>query len=145
MSSVLRISDASTIGFHALVIFAANGERHYSTREIAKSLSVSEWHLSKVLQRLARSGIIRSVRGPGGGYTLAGKGADVTLLEVLEAIDGPFEPDDCLMRSNNCINRECIMGELLSNVNKKVKSYLTDKKLSDFRDAVFTKKRARKR
>jgi len=145
VSSVLRISEASTIGFHALVLFAANGKRHYSTREIAESLSVSEWHLSKILQRLTRSGIIRSVRGPGGGYTLAGKGTDVTLLEVLEAIDGPFEPDDCLMRSNNCVNRECIMGELLASMNKKVKSYLTNKKLSDFKDAVYMKKRTRKR
>ncbi len=139
MSSVLRISDAATIGFHALVVFAADAGRHYSAREVAGRLEVSEWHLSKVLQRLARAGIIKSVRGPGGGYMLAKKSRDVTLLDILESIDGPFEPDDCLMHSQRCRSSECMLGDLLSGVNAKVKAFLARNRLSDFEDSVFAK------
>ena len=139
MSSVLRISEAATIGFHALVIFASSGGRHHSTREVAESLEVSEWHLSKVLQRLARAGIIRSVRGPGGGYMLSRKSSGVTLLDILEAIDGPFDPEDCLMHSPRCKSSECILGDLLADVNRKVRIFLEEKSLADFEDSEFAR------
>ncbi len=94
-------------------------------------LLVSEAHLSKVLQRLAREGLLASTRGPGGGFRLVRGGGEITLLEVFEAIDGPFEPDECLMHERTCGRFGCLFGDLLGDINRQVREYLDGRTLDD--------------
>ena len=87
MANVLKMSDATILGLHAMVYLAGShgkvDSKAHSTRKIASVLNASEAHLSKVLQRLAHTGLLSSTRGPKGGFTLA-KGSDqITLLDVL--------------------------------------------------------------
>lgn len=129
MSNILRISDAASLALHTAVILASNPERLISTKELAEILRASEAHLSKVLQRLEKSGIVRGTRGPKGGYRLGRDSDLITLLEVYEAIDGKLAYSNCLL--SECICKgDCIMGELLSDLNKQVKHYLSKTKLS---------------
>ncbi len=129
MSSILRMSDAASLALHTAVILASNPKRLISTKELAKIIQASEAHLSKVLQRLEKFGIVQSTRGPKGGYKLGKDGDQITLLEVYEAIDGKLAYSDCLL--SKCICKgDCIMGRLLSDLNKQVKDYLSKTKLS---------------
>ncbi len=102
-----------------------------STRKIAAELKVSEAHLSKVLQRLARLGLVRSIRGARGGFILGRDPDEVTLLDAYEAIDGPLRPSSCLMQHRACQGRGCILGDMLETINNDVRDHLSSQKLSE--------------
>lgn len=131
MSTIVKISEAASLGLHTMVFLAKSGEELASTREIATALQVSEAHLSKVLQRLVRVGLVKSVRGPKGGFLLARSGDEMTLLDVYEAIDGPLEPVNCLLGTPTCRGSACILGGVLQTVNDQVREYLAGTKLSE--------------
>lgn len=70
--------------------------------ELSKATEVSGHFLSKVLQQLVRAGLIRSQRGAGGGYALAISAASVSLLDVVEAIEGPVRLNQCTEEGPSC-------------------------------------------
>lgn len=130
MSSLIKISEAASLAFHTMVILAGECEGPLSAHEIAISLNVSEAHLAKVLQRLGREGLVRSRRGPRGGFTLGRPAEEISLLAVYEATEGPLESKDCLLSQRVCRD-QCLLGDLLREVDDKVRKYLTNTKLSD--------------
>ncbi len=69
---------------------------------IAQAQRVPPALLSKLLQTLVRGGVLRSQKGYGGGYMLAGDAAAVTLRQVVELIDGPFCVFECLVDERFC-------------------------------------------
>ena len=135
MTSVLRISEAASIGMHTMGVLADHPEELFSTGRIAELLDVSEAHLSKVLQRLTHAGLVRSVRGPRGGFALARDSGAVTLLDVYEAIDGPLHRSGCLLGRAACVGRGCILGGLVASVNEEVGRYLRETRLSELKGA----------
>ncbi len=141
MSNVLRISDAASLGLHAMVLLAADSQKEISTRQIASELQVSEAHLSKVLQRLGKVGLVTSSRGPRGGFALARKAEEVTLLDVYEAIDGPLVPNNCLLGSRICGGERCILGDLLETVDDQVREYLATTRLHELTSIYLPKVR----
>lgn len=70
--------------------------------ELSKATEVSGHFLSKVLQQLVRARLIRSQRGSGGGYALAAAAKSVTLLDVIEAMEGPVRLNQCLDEGPSC-------------------------------------------
>ena len=129
---MLRISEAASLGFHALAYLAcAEDGKPQSVAHLAKVLSVSEAHLSKVLQRLAKHGLTISRRGPRGGFLLARDPAEIPLLTIYEAIDGPLKANTCLLGSPICAPGACIMGRMLHSVAKTVRDYLSETTVSD--------------
>ena len=70
--------------------------------ELSKVTDVSGHFLSKVLQQLVRARLIRSQRGAGGGYALAISAASVSLLDVVEAMEGPVQLNQCLGEEPSC-------------------------------------------
>jgi Rrf2 family protein len=131
LTTVLRISDAASMALHTMAVLAADPERYHSAREIARKLAVSEAHLAKVLQRLGRAGLVKSVRGPKGGFKLGRGGDKVTLLHVYEAVDGPFRPESCLMEKKTCSGSDCIMGPLLELCSTSMREYLKGRSVSE--------------
>jgi Rrf2 family protein len=131
MENVLRISDGASIALHAMIIISQKKGDLASVRDIAKELNVSANHLSKILQRLVKTGLVKSVKGYGGGFKLAKKAEQTTFLEIYEAIDGRFKPTNCLLNRKVCC-KKCIMGGFLKHINKEVEDYFKNTKLSDF-------------
>ncbi len=127
---MLKISDATALAVHATALLSNKPAEHRSTREVAGSLGVSQAHLAKVLQRLGRAGLVRSVRGPRGGFALAHEPSEITLMQVFEAIEGPFAPRSCLLGSQVCGGAACLMGDLLVRLNEQVRTYLAETTLS---------------
>ena len=74
-------------GLRALVLLASRGEAPATTRELAESARVPAGYLSKVMQGLAKAGLVRSQRGLGGGHILARPPTDITILGAVNAID----------------------------------------------------------
>ena len=131
MANMLKISEAASLAMHTMVLLAANPERVISTRETAETLGVSEAHLSKVLQRLTRAGLVESTRGPKGGFRPSRPTDEITLLDVYESIEGRLVPKTCLFGEPICNGSACILGQLLGTVNTTIADYLRGTKLSD--------------
>ena len=70
--------------------------------EIASAEGMPESYLAKIFQALAREGIVRSHRGAGGGFSLGRSPGEITLRQVVEAIDGPIALCRCLGVSGSC-------------------------------------------
>lgn len=131
MSQALRISEAASLALHSMVLLAAKPEGPLSTHEAAAELRVSEAHLSKVLQRLAKAGLVTSTRGPGGGFVLAKEPTEISLLEVYETIDGPLGAGECLLGDPTCRGEACLLGDLVRSVSEQMRSYLSGTRLAD--------------
>lgn len=84
----------SSKGVYALaamhVLFHAPRNRAMQIREIAAMTSISHGYLEQILSGLRRAGLVISIRGAGGGYQLARSGAEITVLEIVEALEGPL-------------------------------------------------------
>jgi Rrf2 family protein len=132
VSGVLKLSEAAVLALHAMAALAGNGKRPATTREIAESLKASEAHLSKVLQRLHKAGLVQSARGRQGGYTLGKPAGRISLLEVYEAIEGKVVVANCLFGRPVCNRKKCILGGVLCSVDGKIKKYLSSTRLSEF-------------
>jgi Rrf2 family protein len=89
-----------------------------SVKTIAAALDASEPHLSKVLHRMARLGYLSSSRGRGGGFELARRPDEVSLMEIFVAIEGPLALDSCLLNNNLCDGESCALGSVLQKINK---------------------------
>ena len=131
MQGSLGISEAASLALHTMVYLAGDPLKHHSAGMLARVIRVSEAHLAKVLQRLVKAGLLVSVRGPKGGFRLARNTEDITLLDVFEAIDGPFDPGECLMHERTCGQMGCLFGDLLGDINQQVRSYLEGRNLED--------------
>ena len=133
MANLLRVSEAASLGLHSLVLLAVEPGESLTTHRIASRLEASEAHLSKVLQRLARQGLVKSARGPKGGFVLAKPPKGITLLEVYESIEGPLSWSNCLLDSPIC-SGTCIFGGLLKDVHGQVRRYLAGTTLAELTD-----------
>jgi Rrf2 family protein len=131
MSDIFRISEAASLGLHAMAFLAAHADAKHATPEIAGRLGVSPHHLAKVMQRLVRAGLIRSARGVGGGFQLTRPAKDISLLEVYEAVEGPMERRACLLGAEpRCPKGQCLLGGINVSLHKQAREYFQKAKLS---------------
>lgn len=133
MAGLVQISEAASLALHSMVSIAASPTRPVNLKGIACSTGVSETHLAKVLQRLVKAGLLTSTRGPRGGFDLARPEAEINLLSVYEAVEGPLDTGSCLLQSTGCPFgfRRCIFGGLLAETNRKFREYMKHTTLSD--------------
>ncbi|HUI09078.1 MAG TPA: Rrf2 family transcriptional regulator [Bacteroidota bacterium] len=87
----------------AVVYLALRGEgERTSIRDLTKKLDIPYHFLAKILQDLSRKGLLSSVKGPGGGFSLGMPARDITLFHVVEAIDGVDLTQKCVMGFAEC-------------------------------------------
>ena len=131
MASIVHISEAVSIGMHAVLCLASAPERYWSTREILKRYSFSEAHLAKIMVALVRAGVVQTVRGPRGGSRLSRPPAQITLLAIYEAIDGAMTMESCLLGKKGCGSACCQVGPKLAAFNASIRDYFASVRLSD--------------
>ncbi len=73
---------------------------------LARAIEAPESFVSKVLQQLVQAGLVNSQRGMRGGFQLARPAADISLLEVVEAIEGPTQLNLCVPAGQNCRKKD---------------------------------------
>lgn len=76
--------------------------KNMGVKEIAEALQVPQQFLAKILQQLAKHNMISSVKGPGGGFYLGDSNANVTLLDIVETIDGKQVLTTCILGKPSC-------------------------------------------
>ena len=103
-----------------------------SAREIAEIYYLPPVLLAKILQSLARSRIIQSQSGSGGGYRMAKDPSDVTLKEIVESIEGSLHLVGCGKEDAACsIEPHCTIKDTLLNIEKKIASLFDTITLKD--------------
>jgi len=132
MQKLINLSEAALLAIHALAEIAG-AEESASNQKLAEKLGVSGNHLSKVLQHLQKKGIIKSHRGPKGGYSLAKPAEEISFIEIVESIDGEIPKSACIFRSSICRRKSCVFGDMTAEVTKIIIDTLSNTKLSDFR------------
>jgi len=85
------ISQTVEYALRAIVALARHADRPQTSRELADATRVPVAYLSKILHTLTRAGLARSQRGPGGGFTLGRPPADLTVWDIVEAVE-PIKP-----------------------------------------------------
>ncbi len=102
-----------------LYLVAKGGTAVTPLSEIAEAREIPEKFLAKIFQSLARYGIVRSYRGVRGGFTLTGSPAEITVMAVLEAIQGPYHLLQCIPDPDHCDKSDrCAVRDLLVMVEK---------------------------
>lgn len=129
---MFNVSEAANLAIHALTYLANNTDlQPVSTGHVAQALGASNNHLSKVFQRLTKVGLVKSIRGPQGGFYLAWEPKDITLLEIYEAIDGALGTDSCLLGHTSCDRKHCVFGDLVPSIHKQVHQHFSNTTLED--------------
>ncbi len=85
-----------------MIYLAGAGSVRTSAPDIAKETGLSVNYLRQVLRSLTRARLIGSAPSPAGGYSLARAAAEISVLDVIEAIEGPITPEDCILRGGPC-------------------------------------------
>ena len=103
-----------------------------SAKEIADAYHIPPQLLAKILQTLARAGLLISHAGTNGGYALARPAAEVSAFEVIRAIDGPLFITSCITIHGTCdLDSHCTIKEPLRKVNDSIKDLLSAIHISD--------------
>ncbi len=99
----MKLSTKGRYGTRALIELAAESSAGpVFVKRIAQDQEISEKYLEKIFSILKAAGIIKGQRGANGGYILARDPADITVLEIIEALEGSVAPVDCVDDVNLC-------------------------------------------
>src|ERR1700733_6010552 len=97
------------------------GETSFSASDIAEAYGISTPLMAKVLQKLARGGLVAARHGSGGAYTLAREAPRITALDAIHAIEGPLFITSCVTHRGQCgQTNTCIIREPLRKVNDSI-------------------------
>jgi Rrf2 family protein len=99
----MRLQVSSRLAVFALLELAARADSQLSVAEIGEKYGVSGHHLAKVMQVLVRAGLVRSLRGAGGGYHFSGNARRTTLLDVIDLFEdlGSAQADERALQTTN--------------------------------------------
>ena len=131
MSKIFTLSEAASIAIHGMVLIAKNGNGINAVK-IAEQTGLSKNHISKVLQRLVKNDLLKSVRGPLGGFSLKKKPEEVTLLSIYETIEGSLEVTDCPFTYDICAFDKCMMGNVINRMTTEFRKHLKTQTLKDY-------------
>lgn len=103
----MRLTRAGEYAIRCVLYLSQHRDRTVIARkEIAEAMDIPAQFLGKVAQQLAKAGLIAIRQGAHGGYELVGSPEKITLLAVIEAIDGEIYLNDCIHRPDSC-DRQC--------------------------------------
>ena len=107
---------------------------------ISQRQNISLSYLEQLFAKLRRASLVKSVRGPGGDYLLSPPAQDVTLTQIIEAVDENIDLRRCHGLKNCLRGRECVSHHLWCEVSDQIRSFLSEKNLQQVMDDYNTRK-----
>ena len=105
MLRVTKLTDYATV---LLTLLASDTAQVHSASELAQACGLETTTVSKVLKPLAQAGLVEGLRGVHGGYRLAREASDITLVQIIEAMEGPLAITECSQHDSQCgIAQQC--------------------------------------
>jgi len=130
---MLRLSTKGQYGVRAMYEIAkASGSGPVTIRKISEEQNVSVAYLEQILNKLRKSGIIKSIKGPGGGYILARDPKMISIGEILQELEGPVAITSCLDPKEGCVRVDsCVTHLLWKSLGDNIEHFLDGMKLQD--------------
>ena len=129
----MRLSTKGRYAVMAMVDLARRqDERAVTLAEIAGRQEISLSYLEQLFARLRRRGLVKSLRGPGGGYRLARPAAETNIAEIVHAVDEPLRATRC-GHGKGCMMKgeRCLTHDLWEEMGRQLESYLASVTLAD--------------
>jgi Rrf2 family transcriptional regulator, iron-sulfur cluster assembly transcription factor len=92
--------------------------------DIATRQTISLSYLEQLFARLRKAGMVKGVRGPGGGYTLSRNALEINIAEIIEAVDEPVDSTKCGGKSNCHNDQPCLTHDLWMGLSDQIREYL---------------------
>ena len=130
----MKISTKGRYALRLMLDLAVHSEKGQpvSLRDVARRQQISDKYLEQIVTPLAKAGLVRSVRGAGGGYLLNRAPADYTVGEILRPLEGDLAPVECATNSGYCERcNECVTVELWQEIYRAVSSVVDHTTLAD--------------
>ena len=130
------ISKKGDYAIRGMVFLASQPpDRVVLVSEIALATDVPPLFLAKIFQQFGKLGLVRSFRGSGGGFQLGRRPEEITLCEIVEAVEGPIMPNRCVMSSGTCSrDRVCTVHPVWKKIQADVRETLGAVTLKDLSD-----------
>jgi len=134
----VRLSTKGRYAVMAMADLAVNSEdRPVALADIAERQEISLSYLEQLFGRLRKGGLVKSVRGPGGGYMLSRSGADIRISDIILSVDEPIQTTRCSPGSPaGCHNNKgrCLTHDLWEELANQIYLYLSSVTLEDVTD-----------
>lgn len=131
----MKLSTKGRYGVKAMLDLAINAsEGHIALKNIAERQQISEHYLEQLIATLRKSGLVKSIRGAQGGYTLAQHPSQITVGEILRALEGSLAPVDCVIEQEpfDCENAaNCVTKRIWVKVRDKINEVVDSITLQD--------------
>ncbi|MFN4297062.1 MAG: Rrf2 family transcriptional regulator [Brevundimonas sp.] len=132
----MRLSTKGRYAVMAMADLARHGrERAVSLAEIAARQEISLSYLEQLFARLRRAGLVKSVRGPGGGYRLSSASSEIMVSDIVLAVDEPIRATRCAVQGSpkGCMigGERCITHDLWAGLGDEIHRYLSSVSLED--------------
>ncbi|HEX7761712.1 MAG TPA: Rrf2 family transcriptional regulator [Caulobacteraceae bacterium] len=130
----MQLSTRGRYAVMAMTDLAGRDSGHATTlADIAESQQISRPYLEQIFARLRRGGLVRSVRGPGGGYCLARPAEAVSVADVVTAVDEPLKATRCGGGKTGCMKggARCLTHDLWEETGRAIHGYLSSVSLAD--------------
>jgi Rrf2 family iron-sulfur cluster assembly transcriptional regulator len=129
----------STKGRYAVMAMAdlarreGDASRAVALADIAERQEISLSYLEQLFARLRRKGLVKSARGPGGGYRLARGAHETTIAEIVHAVDEPLRATRCANAGRGCMSKgeRCLTHDLWEDLGRRIEDYLASVSLAD--------------
>jgi Rrf2 family transcriptional regulator, iron-sulfur cluster assembly transcription factor len=137
-------SRSAEYAIRAFVNLAGVPEGKYAmVKNIAEQEQIPSHFLAKILQQLARKGLLRSSKGPTGGFALRIEPEDIRLLDIVEALDGLAPYQQCASGLSECSDDQpCSMHDGWIALRTRIMDYLAKNTIADLAKALDLKKKA---
>ena len=116
-----------------------DGQGPVTLAGISDRQKISLSYLEQLFGKLRRSALVESVRGPGGGYSLARKSNDVSVADIIVAVDEPIDATQCGGKENCLDDHRCMTHDLWTQLNERVFDFLGSVTLHDLVEQQKTK------
>jgi Rrf2 family iron-sulfur cluster assembly transcriptional regulator len=136
-------SRSAEYAIRALVLLGSHPPQDpVMVKDLAAEGQIPTQFLAKILQDLARGGFLKSSKGPRGGFRLAFPAAEIPLMKIVEAVDGPGKYQRCISGHDECHDRvQCAMHETWSPVCARIVEYLQGTSIADLAKSLGEKRR----
>jgi len=128
----MRLTTKGRFAVTAMIDLALNnGSGPVTLADISERQKISLSYLEQLFGKLRRGALVTSVRGPGGGYNLANATDQVSVADIIVAVDEPIDATQCGGKENCKDDKKCITHDLWTDLNRHIFEYLRAVKLSE--------------
>jgi len=129
----MRLSTKAQYAVRALVSLAMNGDGSpVSIKSISAWENISLTYLEQLFVKLRRGEIVRSSRGPGGGYVLARPAAEIRVDQIIDTVEETLVPVSCMDEDGTCgCQSQCVTHAIWQGLGEQIRTFLASKTLDD--------------